>query len=113
MKKNRAHASARLAAKTAGLFSAISDAEKKQDAINKGLAKQTKQARLAVHKELEDAKAGFTKDLGKLSATVAANDKKFDKKMKKLTGIVDDNRAAAKKDRDAIAALQKANKADL
>jgi hypothetical protein len=113
MKKNRAHASARLAAKTAGLFSAISDAEKKQDAINKGLAKQTKQARLAIHKELEDAKAGFTKDLGKLSATVAANDKKFDKKMKKLTGIVDDNRAAAKKDRDAIAALQKANKADL
>merc|ERR1719460_3423244 len=113
MKKNRAHASARLAAKTAGLFSAISDAEKKQDAINKGLAKQTKQARLAIHKELEDAKAGFTKDLGKLSATVAANDKKFDGKMKKLTGIVDDNRAAAKKDRDAIAALQKANKADL
>jgi len=113
MKKNRAHAAKMLAKKTSALYTAIAKGEKEQHAINKGLAEQTKQAKIAMAQELSDAKADFATRLGALSTEVANNDKKFEGKMKELTGVVNDNRDAAAKDRQAIADIQAANKADL
>lgn len=113
MTKNRAHATAQLAKKTAGLYDAMAKAEKTQEAINKGLAKDNKNARRDIRESLSAAKTAFTRDLGMVSKTVSDNDKKFDKKMRALTGVVDANRKAAKEDRAAIAAIQLANKADL
>jgi len=113
MKKNRAHAAKQLGEKTAALYQAIAKGEKEQHAVNKGLAEQTKQAKIAMAAALSEAKADFSMKLGALSTEVADNDKKFEGKMKKLTGVVDDNRDAAAADRAAIKDIQAANKADL
>jgi hypothetical protein len=113
MKKNRAHASKMLAKKTSALYDAIAKSEKEQHAVNEGLAAATKQAKRQIADALREAKDDFSHRLGALSTEVANNDKKFEKKMKHLTGIVNTNRENAKNDREAIADLQAANKADL
>jgi histone H1/5 len=109
MKKNRAHASRMLAKKTAALYSAIAKAEKAQMKENGRLAKLTRDARLDIADNLRKAKADFAKRMASLHTTVIKNDKKFEKKMDKLTGIVRANAVKNAKGRANIAALQKAN----
>merc|ERR1711959_453687 len=109
MKKNRAHASRMLAKKTAALYSAIAKSEKAQMKENGRLAKLTRDARLDIADNLRKAKADFAKRMASLHTTVIKNDKKFEKKMDKLTGIVRANAVKNAKGRANIAALQKAN----
>merc|ERR1712054_649541 len=109
MKKNRAHATRMLSKKTSALYAAIAKSEKAQMKENGRLAKLTRDARLDIADNLRKAKADFAKRMASLHTTVIKNDKKFEKKMDKLTGIVRANAVKNAKGRANIAALQKAN----
>merc|ERR1719506_172557 len=113
MKKNRAHASRRLAQETAKLYAAISKSEKAQMKVNGNLAKQTRRARMDVAQGLRQAKDDFSSRTAKLHTVILDNDRKFEKKLDKLTGIVRANAVKNQRGREAIASIQKANKEQL
>merc|ERR1712164_92146 len=110
MKKNRAHATRMLAKKTAALYSAIAKSEKAQMKENGRLAKLTRDARLDIADNLRKAKADFAKRMASLHTTVIKNDKKFEKKLDKLTGIVRKNAMKNAKGRHDLAVLMASNK---
>merc|ERR1711998_570328 len=113
MKKNRAHATHMLAKNTAKLYSAIEKSEREQMATNGKLAAQTRRAKLDIDDALREAKDDFAKRLGNLHKTVVANDKKFEGKMDKLTGIVRADAVKNAKGRAQLKTLMDANKAEL
>merc|ERR1711959_54821 len=113
MKKNRAHASRMLAKQSSALYSAIHKSGMQQKKTNAQLAAQSRRARLDVQDALRNAKRNFSKRLAKLHATVVRNDKKFDGRIKKLTGIVNANAVKSAKGRAQLAAMMKANKEEL
>merc|ERR1711881_541732 len=113
MKKNRAHASRMLAKQSSALYSAIHKSEMQQKKTNAQLAAQSRRSRLDVQDALRNAKRNFSKRLAKLHATVVRNDKKFDGRIKKLTGIVNANAVKSAKGRAQLAAMMKANKEEL
>merc|ERR1711881_761332 len=110
MKKNRAHATRMLAKKTAALYSAISKSEKQQMKVNGDLAKQTRDARLDIADGLRKAKNDFAKRMANLHGNIVKNDKKFEKKLDKLTGIVRKNAMKNAKGRHDLAVLMASNK---
>merc|ERR1712178_561752 len=59
------------------------------------------------------AKKAFKEEIHKLAAKVAEDDKKADKKITKLTGLVKKNAMKSKMGRDSIQATEDANKAEL
>jgi hypothetical protein len=113
MKKNRAHASKELASHTAALYSAISKSEEAQLATNKKLAHQTELAKMNIEDALRAAKKDFGSRMGALHSTIVKNDKKFEKKMDKLTGIVRADAMKNAKGRKELAQTMKANKEEL
>merc|ERR1719482_1191422 len=110
MKKNRAHATRMLAKKTAALYSAIAKSEKAQMKVNGDLAKQTRDARLDIADGLRKAKNDFAKRMANLHGNIVKNDKKFEKKLDKLTGIVRQNAMKNAKGRHDLAVLMASNK---
>merc|ERR1711976_296772 len=68
---------------------------------------------MAIQASLKEAKDDFAKRLTKLHATVVKNDKKFEGKMDKLTGIVRAKAGKNEKGRQQLASIMKANKAEL
>merc|ERR1712054_89600 len=113
MRRNRAHASRMLARKTSQLYSAISKQQQNQMRVNRKLAHQSRRARLDVADALRNAKREFGKRMAKLHSTIVRNDRKFDGKMKRLTGIVNQNAVKSRKGRAMLAAMMKSNRAEL
>merc|ERR1719446_1642315 len=113
MKKNRAHATHMLAKKTAALYDAIGKGEKDQMKTNGALKAQTRSAELDIANALREAKDDFSQRIGSLSKTVADNDKKFEGKMDKLTGIVRANAAKNAAGRADLKKMMDANKSEL
>merc|ERR1711998_306489 len=113
MKKNRAHATHMLKKETGKLYAAIANGEKLQAKTNAALSAQTRQARLDIQDALRAAKKDFGKRLGALHTTVVKNNKKFEKKMDKLTGIVRANAVKSAKGRAMLASVMKSNKEEL
>merc|ERR1740130_2315134 len=113
MKKNRAHATHMLTKETSKLFAAIAKGEKAQAITNQALSSQTRQARMDITDALNSAKSDFGQRLGALHSTVVKNDKKFEKKMDKLTGIVRSNAVKSAKGRAMLANVMKANKEEM
>merc|ERR1711988_391419 len=113
MKKNRAHASKMLAKKTSALYGAIAESEKKQMAENKKLNAQLDQSRLDIANSLRAAKADFTKRMGNLNHNIARNDRKFQKKMQHLAGVVQANEQKNAAGRKELSEKMKANKEEL
>merc|ERR1719446_2008717 len=113
MKKNRAHATHMLAKKTAALYDAIGKGEKDQMKTNGALKAQTRNAVLDIDNALREAKADLSTRIGALSKTVSDNDKKFEKKMDKLTGIVRANAAKNAAGRADLKKMMDANKSEL
>merc|ERR1711871_1853313 len=113
MKKNRAHATHMLAKESAALYGAIMEMEEEQMKTNEELASQTARARLDVEDSLRSAKEDFAERLGALHKNVVDNDKKFEGKMDKLTGIVRANAVKSAKGREELAAIMEANKKEL
>merc|ERR1711871_678366 len=99
MKKNRAHASHMLAKKTSALYSTIEANERSQMKTNGKLKTQTREAVMEISNSLREAKDDFAKRLTALHTVVVNNDKKFESKMDKLTGIVRANAIKNKKGR--------------
>merc|ERR1712072_781309 len=113
MRRNRSHASRILARKTSQLYSAIAKSQRAQLAVNKKLARQTRRARLDIKDSLRNAKRDFGRRMAKLHSTIVRNDRKFDGKMKKLTGVVNANAVKSRRGRAMLAAMMKANRAEL
>merc|ERR1711998_463306 len=113
MKKNRAHATHMLAKESAKLYDAIAKNEENQLKVNGELAAQTRQAELDIQDALHEAKEDFSTRLGALHKTVVDNDKKFEGKMDKLTGIVRENAVKSQKGRDELKSIMDANKKEL
>merc|ERR1711871_1491542 len=109
MKKNRAHATRMLAKKTAALYSAIAKSERAQMKVNGNLAKQTRDARLDIADGLRKAKNDFAKRMANLHSNIIRNDKKFEKKLDRLTGIVRKNAVKSAKGRADLRDIMKAN----
>merc|ERR1711871_743049 len=113
MKKNRAHATHMLAKESAALYSAIAKNEAEQMQTNADLTAQTRQATLDIQDALNEAKEDFSTRLGALHTTVVDNDKKFEGKMDKLTGIVRANAVKSAEGRAQLKSIMDANKAEL
>merc|ERR1711881_241965 len=113
MRRNRSHASRMLARKTSQLYSAIAKSQRAQLAVNKKLARQTRRARLDIKDSLRNAKRDFGRRMAKLHSTIVRNDRKFDGKLKKLTGVVNANAVKSRRGRAMLAAMMKANRAEL
>merc|ERR1711881_663679 len=113
MRRNRAHASRMLARKTSQLYSAIAKSQRAQLRVNKKLARQTRRARLDIKDALRNAKRDFGRRMAKLHSTIVRNERKFDGKLKKLTGVVNANAVKSRRGRAMLAAMMKANRAEL
>jgi len=113
MKKNRAHATHMLAKKSAELYDAIAKGEEAQYAKNGELKEQTARATLDVQDALRSAKEDFAERTTALHKTIADNDKKFEGKIHKLTGIVDDNAVKSAMGRAELHDIMDANKKEL
>merc|ERR1719353_134906 len=104
MKKDRAHAEHALSSSTDGLYKTLADNQQAQDAVNKELTAATRRAKLDAEAALKEAKEGFTAKVAALHETVKANEKKHNKKVMDLTGVVAAN---AIKDAQGRAELKK------
>merc|ERR1712072_44975 len=113
MKKNRAHATSRLKKATSAIYAAIKKQTMAQKAVNAKLAKQTRDAKLAIEDSLRAAKVSFGKRVAGLHATIIRNDKKFSGKIKKLTGVVTANAVKDAKGRQMLKEMADANKKEM
>merc|ERR1712193_151364 len=113
MKKNRAHATSRLKKATSAIYAAIEKQAIAQKAVNAKLAKQTRDAKLAIEDSLRAAKVSFGKRVAGLHATIIRNDKKFSGKIKKLTGVVTANAVKDAKGRQMLKEMADANKKEM
>merc|ERR1711998_94265 len=113
MKKNRAHATSRLKKATSAIYAAIEKQTVAQKAVNAKLAKQTRDAKLAIEDSLRAAKVSFGKRVAGLHATIIRNDKKFSGKIKKLTGVVTANAVKDAKGRQMLKEMADANKKEM
>merc|ERR1712216_784791 len=102
-----------LAKETSKLYAAIAKGEKAQMKINGKLATQTRNARLDIADELRNAKNDFASRMAKLHSNIVRNDKKFEGKMDKLSGIVRSNAVKNARGRAQLSAIMKANKMEL
>merc|ERR1711968_106563 len=111
--KDRAHAEHRLKSSTDKVFSALFTMQKKQAVKNARMAADIRRMRLDAMNNVRKAKAAFKEKIHKLAAKVAEDDKKADKKIEKLTGLVNKNAMKSKLGRQQIQATEDANKAEL
>jgi len=113
MKKNRAHATHMLAKATGKLYAAIAKSEEEQLKTNNDLRKESRRTRLDIADALTEAKNDFGERIGALHKTVVDNDKKFEKKIDDLTGIVREDAVKNAKGRQQLSDLMGANKKEL
>merc|ERR1712159_567449 len=80
---------------------------------NAAMAAATRRMRLDAMDAVREAKKEFRKKIKDLGKVVADNDKKADKKIQHLTGVVTANAAKSAEGRKQIAAMEDANKKEL
>merc|ERR1719498_863500 len=80
---------------------------------NAQMKAEIRRVRLDAMDALRKAKEDFKSKIHKLGKVVAANDKKADKKIKELAGIVHENAQKDRKGREQLAALEEANKLEM
>merc|ERR1719183_1888550 len=102
--KDRKHAENRLKKATGGVWSALWKQQAMQAKKNAAMAAATRRMRLDAIDQVRKTKAMFRHKIHKLGVTVRKNDKKADKEIEKLTGVVKANAAksarGAKMDKD-------------
>merc|ERR1711970_799967 len=111
--KDRKHAENRLKKATGGVWSALWKQQAMQAKKNAAMAAATRRMRLDAIDQVRKTKAMFRHKIHKLGVTVRKNDKKADKEIEKLTGVVKANAAKSAKGRREIAALEEADKNEL
>jgi len=113
MAKDRKYQETRLGKTTAALYATLAKNVEVQDKKNTELTEQTRQARLDSENALREAKHGFANRLGALHETVVKNDKKANKKIQKLTGVVAAHAIKSARGRELLKMQSKANKLEL
>merc|ERR1712159_299208 len=111
--KDRAHAEHALKKSTGAVFSKLYANEAEQAKKNAAMAAATRRMRLDAMDAVREAKKEFRKKIKDLGKVVADNDKKADKKIQHLTGVVTANAAKSAEGRKQIAAMEDANKKEL
>merc|ERR1711998_771436 len=113
MAKDRKYQEQRLGKQTGELFAVLKKNKEVQDAKNEELTAATKAAADEAEAALDEAKHHFSNRLGALHTTVVENDKKANKKIEKLTGIVAENAIKDQAGRAQLKALSDANALEL
>merc|ERR1711959_861192 len=111
--KDRKHAENRLKKATGGVWSALWKQQAMQAKKNAAMAAATRRMRLDAIDAVRKTKAMFRHKIHKLGVTGRKNDKKADKQIEHLTGVVKANAAKSARGRKEIRALEDANKNEL
>merc|ERR1719262_820863 len=96
---DRKHAETQLKKQTNAVFVKLWKNQEEQAKKNAAMAAATRRMRLDAMDAVRDAKAEFRKKIKELGTVVAKNDRKADKKIQHLTGVVTANAAKSKKGR--------------
>merc|ERR1711935_469262 len=110
MKKDRAHHERQLTKSTDALYKTLADNQEAQNAVNKKLTAATRRTELDAQQALKEAKEGFASKIGALTTTVNDNEKKVNKKVLELTGVVQKNAIKDAKGRANLSKISKWNK---
>jgi hypothetical protein len=113
MAKDRRMHEKQLGSSTKQLYTVLFNNKKKQAMANKELSAATFQARLAAKNELNLAKRSFAKRMAKMMKTVQKNERKVNKKMQHLTGVVDKNAVKDAKGRALLRMRSQSNRREL
>merc|ERR1711959_4333 len=113
MAKDRRMHEKQLGSSTKQLYTVLYNNKKKQAMANKELAAATFQARLAAKNELNLAKRSFAKRMASMMKTVQKNERKVNKKMQHLTGVVDKNAVKDAKGRALLRMRSQSNRREL
>merc|ERR1711988_165956 len=111
--KDRKHAENKLKKGTSGVWAALWKNQAMQAKKNAAMAAATRRMRLDAIDQVRKTKAMFRAKIHNLGVTVRKNDKKADKQIEKLSGVVKANAAKSARGRKEIAALEDANKNEL
>merc|ERR1719450_587476 len=111
--RNRREMAKDLSAATKALYERMSNMQKKNAANSKALAAATAAADIASANALKRAKAQFSTKISMLTNVVAANAKRAERNLQRVTGVVHDIAKAAAADRKLIKDQTKAMEADL
>jgi hypothetical protein len=111
--KDRAHAESRLKSSTNKVYAALFAAQEKQAVKNAKMMANIRRMRLDAMNNVRDAKREFISKIHALAKKVADNDKKADKKIDNLTGLVKKEALKSAQGRQLIAATEQRNKDEL
>merc|ERR1719487_3121340 len=111
--KDRAHAESALKKSTNAVFAQLYKNQAEQKKKNAQMEAATRRMRLDAMDQVRKTKEEFREKVSALGKVVAENDKKADKKIEHLTGVVVANAAKSAKGRQEIAELEEANKNEL
>merc|ERR1712159_252068 len=111
--KDRKHAENKLRKATSGVWAALWKNQAMQAKKNAAMAAATRRMRLDAIDNVRKTKAMFRHKIHKLGVTVRKNDKKADKEIEKLTGVVKANAAKSARGRKEIRSLEDATKNEL
>merc|ERR1711988_661163 len=110
---DRKHSEDQLKKQTSAVWSKMYANQAAQEKKNAEMEAATRRMRLDAMDAVREAKEEFRKKIHDLGTVVAENDKKADAKIKKLTGMVNDEAMKSRKGREELAALEDANKKEL
>jgi hypothetical protein len=113
MAKDRRMHEKQLGSSTKQLYTVLYNNKKKQAMANKELAAATFQAQLEAKNQLNAAKKSFAKRIASMQRVVQKNERKVNRKMQKLTGVVDKNAVKDAKGRALLRMRSQSNRREL
>merc|ERR1711975_79926 len=113
LKRDRKHAERSLGKATSRLYRTLARQQAAQLKKNAAMEAATRRMRLDMMDRMRRTKTDFRRKVLKLGKVVAKNDKKANKAITKLTGVVRANEARSRSGRKLIASLEESNKAEL
>merc|ERR1712096_477369 len=113
LKRDRKHSERSLGRATSRLYRTLARQQSAQLRKNAAMEAATRRMRLDMMDQIRQTKTKFRRKVLKLGKVVAKNDKKANKAITNLTGVVRRNEARSRSGRKLIASLEEANKAEL
>merc|ERR1711881_678647 len=113
LKRDRKHSERALGKATSRLYRTLASQQAAQLKKNAAMEAATRRMRLDMMDRMRRTKTAFRRKVLLLGKVVAKNDKKANKAITKLTGVVRQNEARSRSGRKLIASLEEANKAEL
>merc|ERR1711881_18061 len=113
MAKDRRHSANRLRSAVNKLSNTMARNSARQAEVNVKLANMTRRARLDAADALRGAKASFASRLAKMHAVAVRSARKQQKRINKLTGVVNANAVKSARGRALLHSMRKANKAEI